>query len=214
MWIWNFCLEFFEGDTYLTATALVLMLLTIQLAGVGIYVKSAGLYGALCLAVASGGSIFLLVRGVDGKLFSLMLAIVCGCMGLGYAFVYITVECMERIAVRRAQRAEIRRRVQFTLPDRENSYLRDRLQTALNTEKEESVLEKRESFARMEYARKMLAQIQEASLTPVERMDVEEFARLLAAYDKKGKWSASDVKAISEIFSRMLKLAAKYEIAV
>ena len=43
---------------------------------------------------------------------------------------------------------------------------------------------------------------------------VEEFAKLLAAYDRKGKWSASDVKTVSEIFSRLLKLAAKYEIAV
>ena len=214
MWIWSFGLELFEGDGYLTATALALIFLTVQLVAVGFWAKSAGLYGALCLAVTSAGSVFLLARGVDGVLFSLMLAIVCGVIGLGYAVVYSGVVIRERIALRREQRAEMKRRVQFTLPDRENSYLRDRLQTALNTEKEEAVLEKRGSFARMGYAKKMLAKIKEAPLTPVERIDVEEFARLLAVYDRKGKWSASDVKAISEIFSRLLKLAAKYEIAV
>lgn len=214
MWIWSLGMELFEGDSYLTAVALVLMLLTMQFVAVGLWVKSAGLYGALCLAVVSGGGVFLLTREVDRKLFSLLLAIVCGFVGLGYAVVYISVAVREKIAIRRAQRAEIKRRVQFTLPDRENSYLRDRLQTALNTEKEEAVLEKRGCFARMSYARKMLARIMEAPLTAVERMDVEEFARLLAVYDRKGKWSASDVKAISEIFSRLLKLAAKYQIAV
>jgi hypothetical protein len=84
----------------------------------------------------------------------------------------------------------------------------------LHTEREEAVLEKRGSVARMGYARKLLAQVKESPLTPVERIDVEEFAKLLAAYDRKGKWSASDVKTVSEIFSRLLKLAAKYEIAV
>jgi hypothetical protein len=126
----------------------------------------------------------------------------------------LSVEIRERIAERKARREEKKRRVQFTLPDRENQYLRDRLQTALHTEREEAVLEKRGSVARMGYARKLLAQVKESPLTPVERIDVEEFAKLLAAYDRKGKWSASDVKTVSEIFSRLLKLAAKYEIAV
>lgn len=214
MWIWSFAVELFEGDKYLTGVALALIVLTVQLAAVGVYMKSAGLYAALCLALTSGGCVFLLSRGVAWKGFCLMLAIVCGLMGSGYAIVYLSVEIRERIAERKARRAEKKRRVQFTLPDRENRYLRDRLQTALHTEREEAVLEKRGSVARMGYARKLLAQVKESPLTPVERIDVEEFAKLLAAYDRKGKWSASDVKTVSEIFSRLLKLAAKYEIAV
>jgi hypothetical protein len=214
MWIWSFAVELFEGDKYLAGVALALVVLTVQLAAVGVCTKSAGLYAALCLALTGGGSVFLLARGVAWKGFFLMLAIVCGLMGSGYAIVYLSVEIRERIAERKARREEKKRRVQFTLPDRENQYLRDRLQTALHTEREEAVLEKRVSVARMGYARKLLAQVKESPLTPVERIDVEEFAKLLAAYDRKGKWSASDVKTVSEIFSRLLKLAAKYEIAV
>ena len=214
MWIWSFAVELFEGDKYLAGVALALVVLTVQLAAVGVCAKSAGLYAALCLALTGGGSVFLLTRGVAWKGFFLMLAIVCGLMGSGYAIVYVSVEIRERIAERKARREEKKRRVQFTLPDRENQYLRDRLQTALHTEGEEAVLETRGSVARMGYARKLLAQVKESPLTPVERIDVEEFAKLLAAYDRKGKWSASDVKTVSEIFSRLLKLAAKYEIAV
>ena len=214
MWIWSFAVELFEGDKYLAGVALALVVLTVQLAAVGVCAKSAGLYAALCLALTGGGSVFLLTRGVAWKGFFLMLAIVCGLMGSGYAIVYVSVEIRERIAERKARREEKKRRVQFTLPDRENQYLRDRLQTALRTEREEAVLETRGSVARMGYARKLLAQVKESPLTPVERIDVEEFAKLLAAYDRKGKWSASDVKTVSEIFSRLLKLAAKYEIAV
>ena len=214
MWIWSFAVELFEGDKYLAGVALALVVLTVQLAAVGVCAKSAGLYAALCLALTGGGSVFLLARGVAWNGFFLMLAIVCGLMGSGYAIVYVSVEIRERIAERKARREEKKRRVQFTLPDRENQYLRDRLQTALRTEGEEAVLEKRGSVARMGYARKLLAQVKESPLTPVERIDVEEFAKLLAAYDRKGEWSASDVKTVSEIFSRLLKLAAKYEIAV
>ena len=145
---------------------------------------------------------------------ALMLSILLGWMGIGYAFVYTCLEIRGRIAHRRQQRAEIRRRLQFTLPDRENGYLRDRLHTALNMDKEECCGEKREMIARMGYARKMVGRLKEAPLTPVERIDVEELAGALAVYDRKGRWSASDMKAISEICSRLLKLAAKYEIAV
>lgn len=214
MWIWSFALEFFEGDKRLTAVALSVMFLTVQLAAVGICVKSTGLYAALCLLVVSGGSIYLMICGVDGEAFLLMFAIVCAWMGIGYAIVYACLEIKGRIAYRRQRRAEIKRRLQFTLPDRENGYLRDRLHTALNMNKEELCNEKRGMIARMGYARKMIARIKEAPLTPVERIDVEELAGVLALYDRKERWSASDVKTISEIFSRLIKLAAKYEIAV
>lgn len=214
MWIWSFALDLFNGDSMLTAVTLVVMLLTVLLAVVGICVNNAGLYAALCLLVVSGGVIFLLVNGVEKRLFSLMFAVVCGWIGIGYATVYICVEVRRKISYCKTQRAEIKRQLKFTLPDRENTYLRDRLHTALNGGKEEFFCEKGEAIAKMDYARRMLAQIREAPLTPIERIDVEEFARLLIAYERKGGWNASDVKAISEIFSRLLKLAAKYEVGV
>jgi hypothetical protein len=140
MWMWFFALEFFEGDKRLTTVALAVMFLTVQLAALGICVKSSGLYAALCLLAISGGSLYLMVNGVDGEAFLCMLAIVCGWVGIGYAIVYTCLEIRGRIAHRREQRAEIKRRLQFTLPDRENGYLRDRLHTALNINKEEHVI--------------------------------------------------------------------------
>jgi hypothetical protein len=104
MWIWSFAVELFEGDKYLAGVALALVVLTVQLAAVGVCTKSAGLYAALCLALTGGGSVFLLARGVAWKGFFLMLAIVCGLMGSGYAIVYLSVEIRERIAERKARR--------------------------------------------------------------------------------------------------------------
>jgi hypothetical protein len=84
----------------------------------------------------------------------------------------------------------------------------------LDKDNEEAFSEKWKLGAKLGYARKMLAKIKEAPLSPVERIDVEEIARLVALYGRKEKWSAADVKSVSEIFSRLLKLSAKYDIAV
>ncbi len=123
-----------------------------------------------------------------------------------------------RAQERKKRRAATARRLKYTLPDRENSYVRARLNTALKAEtgEEPKLLggEKQSVGLRLGYTRKMLARVREAALSPVERLDVEEMARLLALYVGKEKWSGADVKAINEMFSRLLKLSAKYEIAV
>ena len=208
--MWVVMLKWF-GESTAAGVALALFSLTVLSAGVGFLLKSTGLYAALCLLFVSGGGIFFLAWDVGEKALALLFLIEGFLVGLGYAAVYILLSVRRKIAFRRAQRAQIKRRLQFTLPDRENSYLRDRLHTALQEKKEEIFLEK---GIRIGYAKKMLAKVKEESLTPTERIDVEEMARLLALYEHKEKWSASDTKTMSEVFARLLKLSAKYEIAV
>ncbi len=118
-----------------------------------------------------------------------------------------------RAKERKKSRAERARRLKFTLPDRENSYVRARLNTALQAE-DKAVEGFEPAYLRLGYVRKMLAKVQEATLSPIERLDVEEMSGLLALYTAKEKWSAEDRKAVNEVFSRLLKLSAKYEIAV
>lgn len=214
MWFWLYVLRFFGEDKVVAAVAIAMLCLTVLSAAVGICAKSTGLCAALCLLTAGAGSVLFLVRGVDGRTFGFTFSLLGCAVGIGYATVYILLETRRKIAVRKAQRAEIKRCLQYTLPDRENGYLRDRLHTALQGNKEELSVEKHTVGVRIGYARKMLAKIKEAPLTPVERIDVEEMARLLLMYERMEKWSTSDIKAISELFSRLLKLSAKYEIAV
>ncbi len=115
---------------------------------------------------------------------------------------------------RKKRRAETARKVQYTLPDRENRYVRARLATALRVEEIEKAVDKRCVGIRLGYAQKMLACIKEKPLTPVERLDVEEMCGFIAACGGMEKWTSSDVKGINEVLARLLKLSAKYEIAV
>lgn len=214
MWIWSFLLEFFQGDSVATAAAIGVLLFTVVSAAVGFYARSTGLYAALCLLFVSACCVIFYIQGVGEERLAWALAVEGSLVGIGYATVYIFLEIRKKIALRRIQRAEIKRQLKFTLPDRENDYVRARLHTALHTEREDFGTEKGNAGVRIHYARKMLAKIKESQLTPVERIDVEEMARILALYEVKEKWSTSDIKAMSEVFSRLLKLAAKYEIAV
>ena len=67
---------------------------------------------------------------------------------------------------------------------------------------------------RLRYTRRMVAKLKEATLSPIERLDIEEMARTLVLMERKEKWSSAEIKMINEIFSYLLKLSAKYEVAV
>ena len=213
MWLWHWLCAFFEGNSRFAAMAIAIFYLTVLSAVVGICLKSMGLYWALCLLFVGVGVVCFLSFGLAWEKLAYMLAVEGSAVGLGYAVAYVCLELLRIKKRRKEERQERKRGVQFTLPDRENRYLRDRLHTSLQTE-EWCFQDRRSALARMSYARRMISLIKASPLTPVERIDVEEMARLLALYDKKGRWNGADVKALSEIFSRLLKLAAKYEIAV
>lgn len=214
MRFWMIVLTFFEGDKLAAAVAISALFLTVLSVAAGFCMKSAGLYAALSLLIVSACGVFYLLWGIEERRLAFCLAIEGALLGMGYACLYIKEAVAKKIAERREKREERKRRLQFILPDRENGYLRDRLHVALNTEKEDVYSERWKIGARLGYARKMLAKIKEAPLSPLERIDVEEMARLVALYERKGKWSSSDVKAVGEILSRLLKLSAKYDIAV
>ncbi len=120
---------------------------------------------------------------------------------------------VKRGRLRKLRRAEIQRQLQYVLPDGGDSYVRSRLHTALGEGTEESV-SRQNVGVRLDYARKMVAKIRESKLSPVERLEVEEMARLVSLYLRQEKWTGGDLKAINEVFTRLLKLSAKYEVAV
>lgn len=214
MRFWMIVLAFFEGDKLPSAVAILALFLTVLSVAAGFCMKSAGLYAALSLLIVSVGGAFYLFWGIEGSRLAFWLAAEGALLGAGYALLYIKEAVAKKITERREKRVERKRQLQFILPDRENGYLRDRLHVALNAEKGEVFSEKWKIGAKLGYARKMLAKIKEAPLSPLERIDVEEMARLVALYERKGRWSSSDVKAVGEVFSRLLKLSAKYDIAV
>ncbi len=116
-----------------------------------------------------------------------------------------------RARAKKRARIQAARRLEYTLPDERNEYVRERLQTTLSTDEHK---EETGAFVRVRYARRMLVLLKGSPLSPVERLDVEEMEKALALYDEDKRWSGEEMKAINEIFARLLKLSAKYEIAV
>ncbi len=115
-----------------------------------------------------------------------------------------------RARAKKRARIQAARRLEYTLPDEHNEYVRERLQTTLSTKERKET----GAFVQVRYARRMLTLLKSSALSPVERLDVEEMEKALALYDEDKRWNGEAMKVVNEIFARLLKLSAKYEIAV
>ena len=110
----------------------------------------------------------------------------------------------------RLKRAEIVRRMQYTLPQSENEYVRMRLQSALRVEKTDE--EGRWARVRLGYARVLLGKVKGAPLSVAERLQAEEMGKTLALYRGKELWTAEELRGLNEVCAALLKLSAKYAV--
>ena len=219
MTVWQEFLSFLEGNKLAMVIILGSLSGIVLSAFIGGRCKSTGLYAALSLAFVCAQMLTFLVFKWNGAVLYLALATEGILFGFLYGILFAYLLIKEKIKARKARREEYKRRLQFVLPDRENAYLRDRLHTALKTievsgERKEFSTDKKSVGVRLRYARRMVAKVKGAALSPIERLDVEEMSRTLLLMEQKGKWSNGEIKMINEIFSCLLKLSAKYEVAV
>ena len=110
----------------------------------------------------------------------------------------------------RLARAEIARRMEYTLPQSENEYVRMRLQSALRVEKTDE--EGRWARVRLGYARVLLGKVKGAPLSVAERLQAEEMGKTLALYRGKEIWTAEELRGLNEVCATLLKLSAKYAV--
>ncbi len=219
MTLWQEFLAFLDGNRFAAAvlmSAVAGILLSLLIGG---KFKSAGLYAALSLAFVCVQVLFFLILKWDSAPLYFALAAEGVLFGVLYGLLFAYLTLKSKRAERKAKREEEKRRLQFVLPDKENAYLRDRLHTALKaaetgSEKKEFSADKKSVGVRLSYARKMVAKLKEAPLSPIERLDIEEMARTVVLLERKGRWSGTEIKMINEIFTCLLKLSAKYEVAV
>ena len=211
--------SFLEGRRYAPTTVFGAFLGIVLCVLVGGRLKSAGLYTALSLALVCAQTlVFLACRwgwtflcfalAAEGVLFGFL---------YGALFAYLFVK--EKLRDRKARRSAYKHQLQFVLPDKDNAYLRDRLHTALRVvesgkDGQQLSADKESVDVRLRYARRMVAQLKGVSLSTIERLDMEEMATTLTFMERKGRWSTSEIKMINEIFSCLLKLSAKYEVAI
>ncbi|MBQ8291363.1 MAG: hypothetical protein IJX88_02475 [Clostridia bacterium] len=112
-----------------------------------------------------------------------------------------------KIKARKYARAQTERALQFTLPDRDNAYVRERLNNALCLKDEETI-----EGLDLSYARALLTKVASAPLTKAESLEISEIAGLFELCLKKERFTASDVRLLSDAFGRILKLSAKYSL--
>ena len=128
----------------------------------------------------------------------------------GVAFLMLTfLFFVRRLRKRRkAVGAARKRSLEFTLPDRKNEYLRERLNGALKAREEE----RSETGVNLEYVRALLAKLKAAPLAAVERLQAEELSRQITLYCSKDGLTAEEKRGLSDCFSLLINLSAKYNV--
>lgn len=202
--MWDYILE---GNRWIALLSVVLALLCMAL---GLAQDSERGYFSSAFALASGGCMLALFVRVDGESVFRLAVFLISLIGIVYAPLSGILALRRRMRAKRVRVFEEKRRLQFALPERENGYLRDRLRTALQPF---SPPEEEGARVSLRYARRMLARVKESPLSPLERIELEETAAFVALLAKKEIWSATDAKSLNEVLSRLLKLAAKYEVS-
>ena len=116
-----------------------------------------------------------------------------------------------KIRQKKAAKIQAQRTVKMMLPDKENSFVRERLQQAMHITDIKD-LPRAQTFFRFLYVQKLLVKISEQPLTTPERLEVMEINKFLGANLHQQNWSIDDVRAVNDCFARVLKLSAKYEV--
>ena len=126
------------------------------------------------------------------------------CLSLAAVYIY---RCL--VAKRRKMQAERVKRVEYTLPQRENAYIRARLQDGLRVESGEETAQMR---ARLGYARLLLGKVKCAPLSIAERLQAEEMEKILSLYRGKTAWTVEELRGVNDMCAALLKLSAKYAV--
>lgn len=171
--------------------------------------RSPSVYAALS-AVLGGALVGGLLQakvGMEAVCVSLSAFAVCG--GVIYLFFFCAF-ALRRLRVEwKKQRAEMAKRVQYTLPQRENTYVRQRLDVALNGPQDEETWQ---GTVPLGYARELLGKVQAAPLSVGERLQTEELGKVLTLYKGKENWTASELSGLNDVCAFLLKLSAKYTV--
>ena len=149
-----------------------------------------------------------------GQLLFLCGALASGCLILSSILLRIWVKKRREARIERYRKAD--RAVQFTLPDKENSFVRERLKGALKSEDEqkgqESFTQLKDMDIRLDYTRKTITKLKASSLTPADRLEVNRISKTVTFFALKNALSPSETRSLNDCFSRLLKLCAKYAV--
>ena len=109
---------------------------------------------------------------------------------------------------REGEKSRVEKETVFTLPDRENTFLKDRLRTRLNPAPENTMVEMKD--VKIAPVRVLIGKLKALPLSPAERLGVSAFSRKVTEYALKERLESEEASALNDGFSSLLKLAAKY----
>ncbi len=205
----------FQGNVTLCAVVFSTALFLILCTAISILLHSVRVSGALnCLALIGGYLTAFFCRlplRVFNPYFAVLIAFAC----LSYLFVLVCTNVRAILKKRKIQRQKTERKLQFTLPDKENAFVRARLNTVLSvadeTDDEWQGEEEKEHFT-LSHARQLLIKLKEKKLSLADGLEVEEIAQMLKLYLKKETLTIGDIRAVNDTFACLLKLSAKYAV--
>ena len=133
---------------------------------------------------------------------------ICQTVGLCLSFVYV----LWLFIRKRKKKTPPVRGIEFALPDRENTFVRARLSTALNGAFAAKTEQKERLAVDFTQALQMLEKIKLSPLSPAEKLETSALQTRLCELAGMTLFSAKETTEINESFSRLVKLSAKYKI--
>ena len=132
------------------------------------------------------------------------LVLVCG------ASLYMLLGLLLWLEKRRVQKiAAFEKGKYYNLPERNNGYIRTRLNAVLQDMGRAELFKKPMETG---YVKALLCELQSMPLSSVERLQAEELQKRLYGYFRKGHWSLQELRSVNELCGDLLKLRAKYEV--
>ncbi len=175
--------------------------------------KTTGIFAATAMIALGGSLLYISFASTDILANKRSWSVLLIASGLLYGVLFFILRIRKAILERKRRRMEIKRRLCYTLPDRENSYVRTRLNTALNTVNTDMPpLKETEKPIDLGYALRLLSALKGAKLSQAERLQLVEAEYTFALYTGKERWSVEDVRAVNELCASVLKMAAKYAV--
>lgn len=215
--MWDFVLDWVLQNVALSAVVGMSFVLLSFAAAISAAVGSFRVYlgvGAVLGGSAAFTALFENVKAWDA-VFALATAAVFG--GAAYLMASGIAWFVRRKREKRLRREKAWRQLQFTLPERENSFVRARLNTVLQNREQSmenaGVEQSMGVCTQFDYAKSLLSKLRAANLSATDRLQVEELGGLLALYGKKEHLQLSDLQVVNDGFSLLLKMAAKYAVS-
>lgn len=174
--------------------------------------RSLGIYTALTVVLFG---VYLLTLSIYGevRIANRCTAVLCIYTGSLYLILRTILAVRTKIQTRREQRLKRKRQLQFTLPEKDNSFIRARLNTVLKSESEQETIQEPHAIDfRLAYAKQLLVKLKEQKLSTADSLKREEFSALIGAYANKLQCTASDLRTLNDALAGLLKLSAKYAV--